>query len=269
MGQDRGFTLVELLVVIGVVSLLVAILLPVLGAARRTGKTAVCASNLRTLGQATMMYANDSDRYLPQPSNNGAMSSGVGAVPAGQALWFNAVDYYLEQLKKNYTTGLGANTQRNHVQYKQDTVWLDIPDGGVTVAGTLVLRDNQRTYKMNGSLGFSLGADWKSYRISEINAPERTVLYADGRAYDTPSTTTGSIDTSAASGMGGFSLTPGNMGLRHQDGANVAKLDGSVSLHQNNARQVSAAGYTGWYTETTANQPNWPDVIFDWQNRKF
>jgi prepilin-type N-terminal cleavage/methylation domain-containing protein len=63
--KRAAFTLVELLVVIGIIALLIAILLPALNAARQAARSIQCQSNLRQIGQALLMHANDHHQYMP------------------------------------------------------------------------------------------------------------------------------------------------------------------------------------------------------------
>ncbi len=60
-----GFTLIELLVVISIIALLIAILLPALGSARRLAQSTLCMNQEKQMGLAVAMYINDNDDYFP------------------------------------------------------------------------------------------------------------------------------------------------------------------------------------------------------------
>jgi prepilin-type processing-associated H-X9-DG protein len=79
-----GFTLVELLVVIGIIALLIAMLMPALTRAKRSANAVACQSNLRQLGQASALYANDWKGAFPIARNN-----------IGIYIWMRGLSKYL------------------------------------------------------------------------------------------------------------------------------------------------------------------------------
>src|SRR4029077_20935497 len=63
--ESRGFTLVELLVVIGIIAVLIGILLPALGRARDHANTIRCLATMRNLGQLVVLYAAENKGSVP------------------------------------------------------------------------------------------------------------------------------------------------------------------------------------------------------------
>ena len=105
--KRRAFTLIELLVVIAIIAILAAILFPVFAQAREKARQTTCASNLKQIGTAAMMYAQDYDDTFP---------GRVEESPAYQAFWWQLLPQYIN---KGQSRNEGANSGYNQINNTQ------------------------------------------------------------------------------------------------------------------------------------------------------
>jgi prepilin-type N-terminal cleavage/methylation domain-containing protein/prepilin-type processing-associated H-X9-DG protein len=100
-----GFTLVELLVVIGIISVLVAILLPALSNARKHAQATQCLSNMRQIGLGLQMYTVENRGWLPPVAPNDVQAPGAAVPPSAVIA---TTDFGQEPVYSNFPNFLGS-----------------------------------------------------------------------------------------------------------------------------------------------------------------
>lgn len=147
--RRRGFTLVELLVVIGIIALLISILLPVLGRVRESANRVACQSNLRVLTQQQLMYAQVWKRFPPNWNNSTVPNN-------ADAQFWKPIIAEMMKIQIRYNAGSGAPSVVGGVSAVRVFICPTLSSQR-TEAGVLIMR----SYAMNTNL----------FRWFDLNGP--------------------------------------------------------------------------------------------------
>jgi type II secretory pathway pseudopilin PulG len=155
--RRRAFTLVELLVVIGIIIALVGLILPVFARAREEGKRIQCLSNLRQLTTAWLAYGADNAGYMcssqPPPITS--------PIPARTTSWIGAVSD-----PNRLEHGVLWSYINNEATYR-------CPDDAVARASS---------YQINGLLAGTVGNPYPLARLGDISQSDKTFVFIEGCA---------------------------------------------------------------------------------------
>ena len=217
--HGTAFSLVELLVVLGILALFTGIVLPAVGTAREAAKRAQCLANLRQLAAAAHGYAADHD----------------GAYPSG---YFSA-----GRTAYHWDFTLVLNPQTGVREVKPGLLWAGRGDGQVQQCPSFDGRSNTPMDPYTGynyNVSYIGHGEWEPVkqpaRVADVRSPARTALFGDGQW---------------ASGANKYMRPPkphagdtftarhaGTQGYRHRGATNVAFCDG----HAETLRERFTAG---------------------------
>jgi prepilin-type N-terminal cleavage/methylation domain-containing protein/prepilin-type processing-associated H-X9-DG protein len=172
--RESGFTLVELLVVMAIISILAAILLPALTRARIAARSANCKSNLRQIGMAVEMWKGDHNEQYPPACNN-----------AFTKFWWGK--------RKGYAKDAVVDVSKGYLATYLKGGSIDACPQFVTSRFDLVCKGATAGYAYNsyyvGGDGANILPDWSNWpgmpaMDAEVKNPSQTVMFCDSAQID-------------------------------------------------------------------------------------
>lgn len=169
----QGFTLIELLVVISIIALLISLLMPALGHARKSALRVKCQNTLRQIGIATEMYLNDyKEWYAPQerPKDGNAPGATRGSIDK----LFSFGGTYMPGAPRCPDHDITSNILWGHYTAA----------GYITNTGLTGYSGTRKLTIYDPVVFVNLGVDgWTPTQRSRVPFPNRTILHGDGYTY--------------------------------------------------------------------------------------
>jgi prepilin-type N-terminal cleavage/methylation domain-containing protein/prepilin-type processing-associated H-X9-DG protein len=193
-----GFTLIELLVVIAIIAILMAILVPALNSAREQGKRAACLSNIKQLGLAWVLYADDNDNKIV---NGCTGKGGESPIPVNEDGWVHWAGYSDQTTEADQIKAIKEGALFRHCKTEKA---YRCPTG---------LRGEMRTYSIVDSMnGWPSGPRVKN-RMELTRPGERVVFLDEGWV----TFASWSVPYDREAWWGSVVTVPGILNNRHND----------------------------------------------------
>ena len=242
----NAFTLIELIVVVVVIAILVALLLPALSSALEHGRITKCSSNLRQIGSAMTLFANEHNGYFPESGATIPWGAVDSAPPggSGQASWMEQISGYMNLSINN------GNSTSNDPQYTKGNSVFTCPSSSLVKTA-----DKYYSYFNGAHAALAMSGSFGPVKQQLIQHPAEQILSGDITDWpDGP----GLLDADKDD----YSQNPFDaQGSFHNGRVNILFADGHVALIKWNP-SLTQPGYfdtntmSTHYTGSTQDDPN-------------